>query len=180
MEGGLQLTDPGAMLSTTHRLGDGSAVRIRLTRPSDVPRVRAFLDHLSTKTRKRRFGAAGEPPDAVRKMTFYDPRRRLVAAATMPVGRNEQIVGLADIALDDGGIAEIGLVVDDDAQGRGVGTLLSEAVASLAVHRGAKALKAPRVDANSPMVSLLERLGPTARTNEDGDQVAYTRLRDAA
>ena len=113
-------------------------------------------------------------------MIFYDPRRRLVAAATMPVGRNEQIVGLADVELDDGGIAEIGLVVDDDAQGRGVGTLLSEAAASLAVHRGAKALKAPRVDGDGPMVSLLERLGPTARANEDGNQVAYTRLRDAA
>ena len=41
-------------------------------------------------------------------------------------------------------------------------------------------MRAPHVDGNGPMVSLLERLGPTARTNEDGDQVAYTRLRDAA
>jgi GNAT superfamily N-acetyltransferase len=180
MNGGFHLTDPGAMLSTTHQLADGSRVRIRLTRPSDAPRVDAFLDQLSERTRARRFGADGQPPDTVRQMTFYDPRRRLVAAATMPVGGNEQIVGLADVALDDGGLAEIGLVVDDDAQGRGVGTLLSEAVASLAVHRGATALKAPRVDGNGPMVSLLERLGPTARTREAGTQVAYTRLRDAA
>jgi RimJ/RimL family protein N-acetyltransferase len=172
----LNLTDPGAMLSTTHELADGSRVRLRLTRPSDAPRVRGFLDGLSPTTRARRFGDEAASEADVRELTFYDPRSRLVAAATMPVAGGEQIVGLADVSLQPSGLAEIGVVIGDDAQGRGVGKLLSESVASLAFHRGATQLKAPRVDGNRAMAALLERLGPTVRTIEDGTTVAYTRL----
>ena len=40
----------------------------------------------------------------------------------------EAVVGLADVALQATGLAEIGVVVADDSQGRGIGKLLSEAV----------------------------------------------------
>src|SRR2546421_205308 len=74
------------------------------------------------------------------------------------------------------GLAEIGIVVDDENQGRGLGKVLSEAVASLALQRGATRLKAEMLDGNAPMLRLLERLGRTVRTVEDGRSVAYTRL----
>ena len=53
-----QLIDPGAMLATTHELDDGSRVRLRLTRPTDVDKIRPFLEGLSADTRSRRFLAA--------------------------------------------------------------------------------------------------------------------------
>ena len=34
------------MLGTLHEVGDGLRVGLRLTRPSDAPRVRAFLERL--------------------------------------------------------------------------------------------------------------------------------------
>jgi acetyltransferase len=168
------LIDPGAMLSTVHELGDGSRVRLRLARPSDGRPVEDFLTGLSPETRARRFLDA-EPPAAV-DFTFYDPRARLVLAATMPVDGSERIVGLADASFLATGLAEIGVVVDDDAQGQGLGKLLSEAVASVALQRGATRLKAEMLDGNAPMLRLLERLGRTVRTVEDGRAVAYTRL----
>ena len=41
------LADPGAMLGSTHELADGSRVRLRLTRPSDLRKIEAFLEALS-------------------------------------------------------------------------------------------------------------------------------------
>jgi GNAT superfamily N-acetyltransferase len=100
----------------------------------------------------------------------------MMLAATMPSDRTERIVGLADAAFLATGLAEIGLVVDDDAQGLGLGRMLSEAVASVALQRGAVRLKAEMLDDNRPMLRLMERLGRTVRTVEDGRSVAYTRL----
>lgn len=172
------LTDPGAMLTTTHELADGSRVRLRLTRPSDAPRVRAFLERLSEETRRRRFLSSlpSVPESIVRHFTFFDPRLRLTLAATTPRDGGERIVGLADVAQLGTGLAEIGLVVDDENQGLGLGKLLAEAVALLAIQRGASHLKAEMLDGNQPMVHVLERLGSTVRTVEGGSAVAYTRL----
>jgi RimJ/RimL family protein N-acetyltransferase len=166
------------MLSTTHELDDGTRVRLRLTRPSDTPRVRAFLEGLSPETRRRRFlSSTPRVSEAtVRHFTFYSPRERLMLAATMPVDGAERIVGLADAAFLATGLAEIGVVVDDERQGQGIGKVLSEAVASVALQRGAVRLKAEMLDDNQAMLRLLERLGRTVRTVEDGHSVAYTRL----
>jgi GNAT superfamily N-acetyltransferase len=172
------MIDPGAMLSTTHELDDGSRVRLRLTRPSDGALVREFLEGLSEETRTRRFlsPTPAVSESTVRHFTFYDPRERLMLAATMPIDHRERVVGLADAAFLATGLAEIGVVVDDESQGQGLGKLLSEAVASVAMSRGATRLKAEMLHGNAPMLRLLERLGRTVRTVEEGRAVAYTRL----
>jgi acetyltransferase len=172
------LTDPGALLATTHELDSGLSVRLRLTRPSDEPRVREFLERLSPETRERRFLAPMPtvPEAAVRHFTYYDPRERLIVAATTLIGPSEEILGLADMALLATGLAEIGVLVGDEQQCRGLGRLLSETVAWLALQRGATHLKAEMLERNPPMLRLLERIGPTVQSFEDGRSVAYTRL----
>jgi GNAT superfamily N-acetyltransferase len=170
--------DPGALLATTHEIEGGSRARLRLCRPSDALRVQAFLEGLSPETRHRRFLAATPAvgDHLVRHFTFYDPRKRLVVAAACPLEGTEAIVGLADVALLATGLAELGVVVDDDMQGRGVGKLLTEAIAALARQQGATHLKAELLETNAPMLRLMERLGPTVRSVEDGNAVAYTAL----
>ena len=174
-----RLVDPGALLSTTHELDHGARVRLRLTRPSDAGLVRDFLEGLSPETRERRFlqpmPAVAEA--TVRHFTFYEPRERLVMAACVPSGGAEHIVGIADAAFLGTGLAEIGVVVGDRHQKNGLGKLLSEAVASLAIKRGATHLKAHMLPGNTAMLRLFERLGRTVRTVEDGRSTAYVRLR---
>jgi GNAT superfamily N-acetyltransferase len=174
-----RLADPGALLARAHTLDDGTSVRLRLTRPSDAAPVADFLERLSDDTRTRRFLAPmPHVSDAiVRHFTFYDPRERMTMAATLPVDGVERIVGLADAAFLGTGLAEIGVVVDDEHQHLGLGKLLSEAVASLAIKRGATHLKAQMLSGNTPMIRLFERLGRTVRTVEDGTSTAYVRLR---
>ena len=68
------------------------------------------------------------------------------------------------------------MVVDDDLQRQGVGTLLTEVIASLALRQGATHLYAELLDDNTPMRRLMERLGDTVRTVGDGTAQLYTRL----
>src|SRR5947208_15830166 len=106
------------ILTAVHELDDGSSVRLRLTRPSDESRVREFLVTLSEPSRYRRFlsGMQEVPESVVSHFTFYEPRERLMLAATAPVDGTETIVGLADVALLDTGMAEIAVVVGDADQ----------------------------------------------------------------
>lgn len=173
-----RLADPGTLMATTHAVGGNLRVRLRLTRPTDAPAVRSFLERLSPETRRRRFlHAMPHVPEAIaRRFTFYDPRRRLVVVATSFEDGCDQIVGLADVAHIETGLAELAVVVDDDRQGRGVGKLLTEATAALAIEQGATHLKADLLVHNSAMLALMERLGPTTRTYEDGVATIFARL----
>jgi acetyltransferase len=174
--------DPGTLLGTAHELGDGFSVRLRLARPTDGPRVRSFLEALSPESRRLRFLTSmpeiGET--TIRRFVFYDPRERMVLAATAPIDGLEQIVGLADIVLCETGLAEIGVVVADDFQGSGIGKLLSESVAHLALRQGATHLKAEVADRNNAMLGLMRRLGSTVTTVELGNTVVYTKLEPSA
>jgi acetyltransferase len=166
------------MLSRAHELDSGLSVRLRLTRPTDADRVRGFLERQSPETRARRFFTAmPRVSDAtVRHFTYYDPRAMLIVAATAPTDGTEEVVGLADVALLATGLAEIGVIVDEERHGQGVGRLLSEAVAWLATQRGATHLKAQMLERNPPMLRLMERLGPTVQAVEHGVATAYTKL----
>jgi GNAT superfamily N-acetyltransferase len=167
------------MLSGSHELEDGTRVRLRLARPSDAVLVRDFLERLSPETKARRFlvPMPHVAETTVRHFTFYDPRTRIALAATVPGAVGEEIVGLADAAFVETGLAEMGIVVQDEHQHQGLGKLLSEAVASVAIKRGATHLKAQMLAGNTPMLRLFERLGRTVRSVEDGTSTAYVRLR---
>lgn len=174
-----RLADPGTLLATTHPVGEDLRVRLRLARPSDGPRVRTFLAGLSPESRALRFLHAmpAVSDTVVRHFTFYDPRARLVVVAVaMDGGTHETIVGLADLAHLGKGLAELGVVVDDRRQGKGVGRLLTEVVASLAMQQGATRLKAELLEHNAAMLRLMQRLGRTVITIEDGVSVVYATL----
>ena len=113
--------DPGALLASTHELDDGSRVRLRLARPTDLERIESFLETTD----------ADEP---ARRFAFYDPRERLTLAATMPSEGGEEIAGIAEVALTDRA-ADPGIVVGADFRGRGLKTLLCQAVDSIAARR---------------------------------------------
>lgn len=176
----LDLTDPGPLLATTHVLEDAPPARLRLTRPSDAPLVESFLEDLSAGTRARRFLEPVEvTPELVRGFTFYNPRERIVVAATMPVEGTEAIAGLADVTLKETGLAEMGVVVADELQERGLGTLLVQSSASLALQKGATHLRVETLDGGGPMLRVMERLGRVQRTVEAGRITVYARIAGA-
>ena len=171
---------PGALLASVSVVG-GLRVSLRLARPSDAPRVRAFLDRLSPETRRRRFGTPQPKVTGalVHHFTFPDPRRRMIVVATAPLEGAERIVGIADSAFVRPELAEIAFVVADELQGHGLGHLLAEAAAALAARRGARRLKAGISGGGAAGLALMRGIGPTMSVWEDGTTVAYTTLRQS-
>ena len=96
------------LLATTYELPSGERVRLRLARPTDVALVCDFLERL--------WPGEEIDGDLVAWFTFYNPRERIVVAATLPSDGVERIVGLADREL----------VVEDELDG--LAELLTEAV----------------------------------------------------
>ncbi len=69
------------------------------------------------------------------------------------------------------GVAEVALAVIDDWQGRGLGTLLLEAISARARQEGIRIFTALMLRENHRMRHLLERLGPLRVTAEARDTV---------
>ncbi|WP_217550065.1 GNAT family N-acetyltransferase [Streptomyces sp. GbtcB6] len=64
------------------------------------------------------------------------------------------------------GVFDIGLQVADDHQRCGIGTAMARRAARMARTRGAHTLTAFTHASNTPMLRLLERLGPTRHTHD--------------
>jgi hypothetical protein len=103
------------VIFTTHRLDDGTRVRLRLARPSDLRGLQAFLDDT--------------PELVVRRLTYYDPHERLTLLAVAFEDGAERIIGLAEVSLRDERADEVVVTVRDDLGPEGADALLTEAVA---------------------------------------------------
>jgi GNAT superfamily N-acetyltransferase len=163
-----RLTDPGALLATTHEAGGGLRVRLRLARPTDALRVRELLQRLSSES---------VPDSLVRSFIFQNPRERLVLAATAPLDGGEELIGMVSVGLTSTGVAELGIVVDARTRNRGVGKLLTESVAHLAIRQGATHLRGELLPQSEAAVRrLMEGLGTTVEAVEEERRVLYATL----
>jgi RimJ/RimL family protein N-acetyltransferase len=154
----------------TARLRDGSEVGLRPIRPDDAPALTALYDRLSPESAYQRFFTAMRrlPPDWARILAAVDQDRRAALIATGPDG---ELIGVA--RYDCGGAAsdeaEIALVVQDAWQGRGLGTILLEALLEHARSRGIGRFLAHVLGDNHRMLRLVEELGVvTERTVDRG------------
>lgn len=140
-------------------------VRLRAGGPADAEAVRAFLLGLSLDTAYRRFftGLGSVPATLVRRLLDDDPRRSVVLASTDAGSTDETVVGLADTTLVDGGAAvELGVVVADRWQRRGLGWPLCAAALAPALARGVPILRAHTLADNARVATMLRRRWPGA------------------
>jgi acetyltransferase len=135
---------------------------------TDVDGVRQFLDGLSLESSYRRFftGLGRIPNEFVRRLVDVDHDRReaLVAVA------GHTVVALADYAVLAGSLdtVEVGVVVADRWQRRGLGPRLVEELMATARGRGLTRLRAHTLAENARVARLLRRRWPNAQpTRED-------------
>ena len=102
------------LMTSTHELADGTRVRLRLARPSDM----------------RAIAALTQSQTLARRYVYYDPRERMVLAAAALGPEGEQIVGLAVAGPSD---------VEVVATRAGVAALLRKAADTLAIRRSRRA-----------------------------------------
>ena len=119
-------------------LRDGTIAQIRLARPEDAAVLRAFFEHLTPESRWHRFFAAVVPsPKQIASLCANaDLRATLTLVVTRTGEGGPHLIATASYHVKDERTAEVAFAVDDAFQGKGLGTLLLERLALLAVRHG--------------------------------------------
>ncbi len=146
---------------------DGHIVRIRPVRPDDADGLAALYDRASSDTLYRRFfvhGRGGIPAEVAR-LTRLAATDHLALVAV----QRDRVIGVASYEASSPARAEFALFVDDDAHGRGVGTLLLEHLTVWARRSGYAELYGEILPMNSPMLHVAADLGqPVRQAYEQG------------
>lgn len=148
------------------------ALTVRPVTPADRAAVRGFLAGLSLESAYRRFFTGSGSPSStlVRHFVEVDHDRREVVLAV----RDGEVVGLADCArLPDGVTVELGVVVADRWQRRGLGPRLARVVLELAIARGAQRVRLHALAENDRVVRLVRRTWPDGVPTWDGPVLAW-------
>lgn len=144
------------------QLGDGTRVVLRLVQPADRELLRRGFERLSSESRYLRFMSVKprlSEADLDALMDLDGEERFAIGAvrAAGDGGRSEGL-GVARFARlpDDPEVAEAAVTVVDEAQGRGLGSLLLRRLAAAARERGIRYFRGEILVRNQPMQRLLE------------------------
>jgi acetyltransferase len=147
-------------------------VQIRQAGSADHPALRDFLTGLSVRTRYLRFFAGALPASPAMLQVLAGGRQGVDALVAT---RNGAIIGHA-MAVDTTGpdgtaVAEIGVVVADAWQGRGVGSRLMRRLAGRARARGATTLAMDVLAENQRVLAMIAARWPAARHDRSAESV---------
>lgn len=158
----------------TVALRDGTAVTIRPIRPDDAHGLQALFYRLSPESISLRFlGQPKELPyEQARQLANVDYQKRMALVATREQGGEEHIIAVARYAVDPAGqpdLAEAAIVVEDEYQNRGLGTLLLIRLVAYAQAHGIRAFMAAVHHDNAQIMRFIRHSGlPTESTLEAG------------
>jgi len=148
---------------------DGVAIRLRDIRSNDKPALVRFHERLSADTRYRRYHAAkGELTTSdLRYLTEVDGHHHVALVAELQSdaptvsARRSELAGVARLVADPAhpGEAEIAIVVQDDAHGRGLGADLVEGVLARGRREGVRSAVAQVQADNHRALRLFQGLG---------------------
>jgi acetyl coenzyme A synthetase (ADP forming)-like protein len=149
-------------------LRDGTSILIRMITPDDRERVRSVFDRMGPESvRHRFFGAKAMLQDSdLAYLATLDGSSRVALAATATHGDHEQILGIGryiGLPGEHSNIAEIAFDVADADQGRGIGTLLLEHLATIARGAGISMFRAEVEADNAQMLEVFGRCGFAVR-----------------
>lgn len=150
-------------------LRDGSTATIRVTRPSDKKAMAEFFVSLSETSTWRRFFSSSGPTDKMIQ-SFCDsskPRERLSLIVTRLLDEREFIIAVGTYVARDQSSAEVAFTVQDRFQGKGIGALLLERLAILAVSNGIQHFWAMTMMENQPMLDVFRNSGFECRSRLD-------------
>ncbi len=149
-------------LRSEETLPDGSRVTVRPIRPEDADAEQTFVRTLSMRSRTFRFrnGLRELTPEMLVRFTQIDYRREMALVA---VGEHDEQLGVARyVVAPDQVSAEFAIVVSDQLQGKGLGTLLLRRLCEIAHQRDLARIFGEVLRQNSPMLDLAQQQGFTS------------------
>jgi RimJ/RimL family protein N-acetyltransferase len=146
-------------------LRDGTRVVVRPLEITDLDAVREMHDRCSQESRRLRYFSV--KPQLPRRLVevFCDRSHGLTVVAEGPDG---SVLALAHLMYTlDPGVGELAFLVEDDWQGRGLGSALAGRLTGLALEHGLAELRATVLSENKAMRRLLVGLGGRMRPGAD-------------
>lgn len=145
-------------------LENGVTVTIRPIIPADAPRLQEGFMHLSSQTIYLRFlEAANQLSDSqALRLATLDYESQMAFVGAIEEDGEERLVAVARYALigaDKPGAAETAVVVRDDFQGRGLGTLLYSFLIRYAQAQGIKTFIGTVHQSNTRIITFIKRSG---------------------
>jgi GNAT superfamily N-acetyltransferase len=139
-------------------LPDGRTLVLQGAVPGDLPELQAMHARCSEQTLHARYCAGPRPPS--RRLCLQLLRTELALVALSPAS---SVVGLGNLACgdEDEGVAEVAVLVEDDWQGRGLGTVLLRHLVGAARLLGMAEVVAVAGSRGTWVERGLDRLGPT-------------------
>lgn len=153
-------------------LRDGSTAMIRLADQNDATLMQEFVGRLSPESKHHRFFSESTPSsDLIRTLCdSSNPRSQLTLIVTRVFDGVFRIIASGSYWARDMHIAEVAMAVDDQFHGKGLGTLLVERLALLAIRNGFTRLWAVTHAENLAMREVFRESGFTAHeVYESGD-----------
>ncbi len=150
---------------------DGLAYTLRRVTPADVGLLAEFVRRLSEQTRWLRFMSARPCSPEVARMVAGATGDSITLIVTEARGGSGAVVAVAELACDRAsGTGEVGLVVMDDAQRKGIGSLLLRQLLQIAQELGLTHLHGDMFAENYAMRRLIQALRlPSTATIQAGE-----------
>ena len=151
-------------------LSDGTTALLRVAQLSDADELQLFVDRLSPAARRHRFFSETAPPSEVLRSLCdaSDPQRSLTVIALRRQDGALRVIASGSYHARDQRQAEVALAVDDRLHGRGLGTILLERLALLAIRHGFTKLWAMTHADNLAMREVFASSGFTMEEHVEG------------
>ena len=149
----------------------GLSIFLRPVKISDEPLLKEFFYSLSDKSLYRRFASARKdmPHSRIQEFVTVDLSRDVVILGLVFRDGREHLIGFAQYSRNERDrLAELAVVVRDDYQRQGVGTLLHSYMTDLARKSGIAGFTAEVLEDNLPALKLIEKMGFEAVEAEGG------------
>ncbi|MGH8893827.1 MAG: GNAT family N-acetyltransferase, partial [Actinomycetes bacterium] len=148
-------------------LRDGGTAHLRPIRPDDADRLKRFYARLSDETIYFRFFSLYRELSArdIERFTVVDHHDRVAMIATV----GDEMIGVVRYERIGDDAAEVAFNIEDEHQGRGLGSVFLEHIAAAARERGLSRFVADVLPANRKMLRVFEDAGYVVdRELEDG------------
>jgi RimJ/RimL family protein N-acetyltransferase len=154
-------------------LRDGATLDVRPVESGDAQLLEDALEHLSPRSRYRRFLAPVDHLEArqLHYLTTIDHERHEALIALDPASKEAVAVARYVELAEDPETAEIAVTVADAWQGRGVGTALMNLLAAKARAHGLRRFSGLMLSENVAMFKLMRSLGFVVAQRHDAGTV---------